>query len=142
MELFLAILLAFIVGYWLSQGNWVEQRTEDARGWWQSRFRPDQAVKSFREWASGPGQELLNADFRNWLAGLSDKEVQGFLRALDEYASRLGYDLDDLVDGGLDDQPERQAVFVEAIQAYGHAYRAAQAVPEEETPDTYDPSGK
>jgi hypothetical protein len=44
---------------------------------------------------------------------------------LADYAKGLGFSLNELVDGGLDQDPFMRQVFVEAIVVYSNAYRKA-----------------
>jgi hypothetical protein len=87
---------------------------------------PGQAGQhEFRDWALGVGARQLPADLKAWLAGLSEEEAHQFHVSLAEYADSLGFELSELVDGSLDQDPIMRQVFVEAIVVYSPAYRKA-----------------
>jgi hypothetical protein len=105
---------------------------------------------AFRQWALGRSARWWPADFKHWLAGLSESEAADFHHALDEYANSLGFQLDRIIDGGLDNDPRMRQVFVEAVVVYSPAYRkvrqaqqAAAEKPEQaEQPETpSEPTG-
>lgn len=94
-------------------------------GAWKSVFPSREVRNEFRDWALGVGARLLPADLKAWLAGLSEEEARQFHSSLAEYADSLGFDLSELVDGSLDQDPRMRQVFVEAIVVYSPAYRKA-----------------
>lgn len=144
MYLFTLALLAGALGYLLATGPYGQrfgeqtQRLRSASSRrpgtierrWKALFRQAD-VDTFRAWALGPGVKLLPADLRQWLSGLSAEEAGQFQRSLDEYAGSLGFDLDELIDGGLDHDPRLRQVFVEAIVVYSPAYRKARKAQEQ-----------
>ncbi len=104
----------------------------EAKGWshrledgWKSLVDPGFFPRRVRAWVSGPGANLFPEDFRSWLGGLSESELTDFVKALDGVSNSLGYNLGQLVDGGLDHDPRMRQVFVEAITVYSSAYRKA-----------------
>jgi hypothetical protein len=105
---------------------------------WKGLFRRRISPNAFRVWAAGPGKSLLPEDFRKWLNGLSEQEAQEFAQALDLYANSLGFKLDDLVQGGLDQDPIMRQVFVEAIVVYSPAYRKARQAKQQSSAATKD----
>ncbi len=86
---------------------------------WSALRRRD----AFRQWALGPAARWWPADFKHWLADLSESEASDFHHALDEYARSLGFQLDQVMDGSLDRTPRMRQVFVEAVVVYSPAYR-------------------
>lgn len=98
---------------------------EQVRSRWNNLFTRGLQGNNFWDWAQGPGAPLLPGDFKKWLYGLSDAEVDDFLHNLATYAGTLGFDLTELTTGGLDEEPIMRQVFVEAIVVYSSAYRKA-----------------
>lgn len=92
---------------------------------WRGLFNRRQKTEAFRAWALGPGAALFPQDFKTWLSGLTESEAQAFRRSLEEFADSLGFDLSQLIDGSLDQDPRMRQVFVEAIVVYSPAYRRA-----------------
>jgi hypothetical protein len=136
----LSLLVLFILlGYLLATSRFgarvdgaTGRATASSRRWtsrlgerWKGLFNRQAQAEAFRLWALGPGAGLFPQDFKTWLSGLSDAEAQVFRRSLDEYADSLGFDLTQLVEGGLDQDPIMRQVFVEAIVVYSPAYRRA-----------------
>ncbi len=144
MYLFTLALLAGALGYLLATGSFgrrFDEQTHKLRSTsprytgmierrWKALFRRSD-VDTFRAWALGLGAKLLPADFRQWLSGLSTEDAEQFQRSLDEYANSLGFNLDELIDGGLDHDPRLRQVFVEAIVVYSPAYRKARKAQEQ-----------
>jgi hypothetical protein len=137
MALILLLLAAIVVGYYLSRTRYSKNIdeatgrvsktsrswTDRAEGWWQNQFRRGSQIQSFSSWAAQSDE--LPDDFKEWLAGLSPEEEDEFTKSLDEYATGLGYNLVELVDGSLDDRPALVQAFVEAIVIYSQEYRKA-----------------
>lgn len=136
----LSLLVLFILlGYLLATGSFgarVDQAaaraTGSARRWvnrlgerWRMLFKGKTQAEAFRAWVLGPGAGLFPEDLKRWLSGLSDAEARDFRRSLDEYADSLGFNLAELIEGGLDHDPIMRQVFVEAIIVYSPAYRRA-----------------
>jgi hypothetical protein len=134
----LALLVAFgLLGYLVARSQRSSRRREIAakrtarqtmervRSRWNDLFSRTSQSDSFWSWAQGPGAHLLPGDFKKWLYGLSDAEVDDFIHNLSTYASTLGFNLNVLVSGGLDQEPIMRQVFVEAIVVYSSAYRKA-----------------
>ena len=115
-------------------------RLEDS---WKSIIDPGYFARRTRAWVSGPGASLFPEDFRSWLGGLSESDLTDFVKALDGVSNSLGYNLGQLVDGGLDRDPRMRQVFVEAITVYSSAYRKARQArqaPEGAQPASAHPS--
>lgn len=137
MYLLTLALLCAAMGYLLATGRFgrrVDETTRRVRSQTRLRlnriedrfnalFRRPASADAFRAWALGSGAGQFPADFKSWLAGLSEAEAHDFSRALDEYAASLGFSLGRLVEGGLDHDPIMRQVFVEAIVVYSPAYR-------------------
>lgn len=158
----LALVLVFAVIGYLLAGTRLGERVDRAsdrvsassRSWadkaeasWRSLFKGRSRADDFLDWVAGPGADSLPDDFKDWLAVLSIEEVREFTSALVVVAHSLGFELDTLVDGGLDQQPILRQVFVEAIVVYSDAYRKAKQALEEakaakdKTTETSPPSG-
>lgn len=136
----LSLLVLFILlGYLLATSRF-GRRMDDATGratassrrWtsrlgdrWRSLFNRQAQAEAFRSWALGRGAGLFPQDFKTWLSSLSNPEAQDFRHSLDEYADSLGFNLTQLIEGGLDRDPMMRQVFVEAIVVYSPAYRRA-----------------
>jgi hypothetical protein len=145
MELIVILFLAALAGYLLAGSRYrkyVDRAAETtattskswtsrAVGWWNSRFGRQKEANAFRDWAAGPGSGYLPDDFKTWLAGLSDDEAKSFTHSLESYASGLGFDLNKVVKGDLNNQPALLQVFVEAVVVYSGAYRKARQVQQE-----------
>jgi hypothetical protein len=133
------LVLFALVGYLLASSRFGE-RLDSATGgaaastkrWtsrlgerWRGLFHRQSQTEAFRSWVLGPGAGLFPQDFKTWLSSLSEAEAQAFRHSLDEYANSLGFNLTQLVEGGLDQDPRMRQVFVEAIVVYSPAYRRA-----------------
>lgn len=117
----------------------------ESKGWsdrledgWKSLVDPGFFPRRVRAWVSGPGASLFPEDFRAWLGGLSESDLTHFVKALDGVSNSLGYNLGQLVDGGLDRDPRMRQVFVEAITVYSSAYRKARQA--RQAPETGQPA--
>ena len=93
--------------------------------WWRRNIGRGRQTDQFTSWVEGPGSSQLPAEFTQWFSGLSAEEQGDFVYALDSYLSGLGYDLKQLVDGGLDNQPALLQSYVEAVVVYSDAFRKA-----------------
>jgi hypothetical protein len=144
MTLLLFIIIAVVIGYFFARSRY-SQSIDDTAGkvaassrswsgraddWWKSRVMKRSPALPFKEWAAGPGADLLPEDFKSWLAGLSEQDATDFTRALDAYSSDLGYSLKELVDGEYASKPAMMSVFVEAIVVYSQEFRKAKEVDE------------
>jgi hypothetical protein len=139
MYLVVFLILAVVVGYLLAGsrlGRRVDKTTSSltktSQSWadavesrWRALFSRRSRPEAFRDWALGDGSSQFTREFRDWLADLSAGESQEFCLALADYAKGLGFSLNELVDGGLDQDPFMRQVFVEAIVVYSNAYRKA-----------------
>jgi len=136
----LSLLVLFILlGYLLASGRFGERldsatgrAVSSAKRWtgrlgdrWRALFNRQGQAEAFRSWALGPGAGFFPQDFKTWLSSLSDAEARAFRYSLDEYANSLGFNLTQLIEGGLDQDPIMRQVFVEAIVVYSPAYRRA-----------------
>jgi hypothetical protein len=129
----LSLLVLFaLVGYLLASSRFGARLDGSTKRWtgrlgdrWQGLFRRQGKTEAFRVWVLGPGAGLFPQDFKTWLASLTEAEAQAFRHSLDEYADSLGFNLSQLIDGGLDQDPRMRQVFVEAIVVYSPAYRRA-----------------
>lgn len=101
--------------------NWSDRIGER----WNSLVNPRGFSHQFRDWATKDFPELFADDFKSWLTGLSDRELNTFVKALGDFSRGLDYDLGGLVEGDLDHDPRMRQVFVEAISVYSQAYRKA-----------------
>jgi hypothetical protein len=139
MYLIALLVLSALLGYLLAT-SWFGDRLDAATGrvtassrrWtsrlgdrWRALFNRQPQAEAFRSWALGSGAELFPQDFKIWLASLSDAEARDFRYSLDEYGDSLGFNLTELIEGGLDHDPIMRQVFVEAIVVYSPAYRRA-----------------
>ncbi|MBN1149425.1 MAG: hypothetical protein JXA78_19340 [Anaerolineales bacterium] len=136
MHLLVLLIVFLLLGYVLADTRFSQQvdrvagdvadasrnMATNAEDRWKSLFQRRLLADAFRTWAAGAD---LPQDFKRWLASLSDREASSFIQALANYARGLGYDLDILVQGGLDQEPILRQVFVEAIVVYSDAYRKA-----------------
>jgi hypothetical protein len=144
----LTLLILFILLGYLLAGSRFGERLDSATGkttasskrWlsrvgerWRSFFKRSEPTDTFRLWALGAGAGLFPQDFKTWLSGLSPAEAREFHLALDEYADSLGFNLAQLIDGGLDQDPIMRQVFVEAIVVYSPAYRRARQAQQQAT---------
>jgi hypothetical protein len=139
MYLLTLLVLFALLGYLLASSRFgqrldgaTDRAAASTRRWtgrlgdrWRGLFNRRSQDEAFRVWALGPGAGLFPQDFKTWLAGLSEAEAQDFRHSLDEYADSLGFNLPQLIDGGLDQDPIMRQVFVEAIVVYSPAYRRA-----------------
>ena len=146
MALIILVIVAVVIGYFLARSKYsdsIDETTEkvssttrswadSAGGWVNTKVLRRKSAEPFQEWAAGTGAEYLPDDFKEWLEDLSDAEATDFTRALHEYASSLGYSLNDLVEGGYDSKPALMQVFVEAIVIYSQEYRKAREVQQAE----------
>ena len=114
-----------------------KQASSTARSWadrageWLQSSSSESKTITFREYATGKGSKHFPADFKKWLKSLSDADAAQFTTALNDYSKGLGYNLAELVEGGLDDRPSLLNVFVEAIVIYSQEYRKARNAREE-----------
>ena len=144
MHLVVLLVIFLLVGYVLADSRFSE-RVDRAAGdvaatsknlagnvenRWKSLFQRRSPADAFRNWAARAGADLPQ-DFKRWLAGLSDQEAHDFTQTLVDYGRGLGFDLNVLVQGGLDREPILRQVFVEAIVVYSDAYRKAKKALEE-----------
>ncbi len=145
MQLILLLILFGVVGYWLANTgfrdkvNRVSDRASSTswkwsqrmRGWWSARFSGTPDANALRAWVEGTGADDFPESFKEWFLGLTAPEAEAFTAALDEYADGLGYNLAQLVAGGLQHKPGLKQVFVEAIVVYSDAYRKAKQAKED-----------
>jgi hypothetical protein len=138
MYLLLVVIMAGVAGYFFARSKYSQPVDEaaskvaatsqdyarDASRWTRGLFNRRPKAEQLRAWAAGPGASRLPEDFKTWLAGLTAPEADEFTRALDGYASGLGYDLDKLVKGELESQPARLEAFSEAMVSYSQTYRS------------------
>jgi len=106
----------------VASDNWVTR----FRAWWRALISNGVTHEEFLAWVTGPGADSLPDDFQEWYRGLTKVEGQAFVDALSDYADGLGYNLMQLVAGGLEQKPIMKQVFVEAIVVYSDAYRKAE----------------
>ena len=99
-----------------------------ATDWWSTSIGKGTSGNEFVAWVNGPGAKNFSDDFKNWLSGLSTQESTDFTRATDKYMSTLGYSLQDLVEGKIENDPARMQVYVEAVVVYSGAYRRSRQV--------------
>ncbi len=139
MDLIILVLVFAVLGYFLAVsrlGKKVDHATEQLtlstgkmadslENRWNSLFKRTQPGEKFRSWVAGPGASMFPDEFKVWLKGLSEQEAREFATALGEYSKTLGFNLTQLVDGGLDQDPIMRQVFVEAVVVYSSAYRKA-----------------
>ena len=116
---------------------------------WKTTFGPGAFGKDFKTYATSPfpagAAASFPADFKSWLSALSDRDLTDFVKSLADYSHTLGYNLSELVAGGLDGDPRLRQVFVEAITVYSSAYRKArqahQTAEAEAEDETLQPDG-
>ena len=139
MYLLTLLVLFILLGYLLASSrlgerldNATSRTTASSKRWlsqlgdrWRSLFKRTEQEDAFRSWALGSGAGLFPQDFKTWLSSLSGAEARDFHYSLDEYADSLGFNLAQLIEGGLDRDPIMRQVFVEAIVVYSPAYRRA-----------------
>jgi hypothetical protein len=136
----LSLLVLFaLLGYLLASSRFGERldgatgravaSTKRWTGWlgerWRGLFNRRAETEAFRAWALGQGAALFPQDFKTWLSSLSESEAWAFRRSLEEFADSLDFNLAQLIDGSLDQDPRMRQVFVEAIVVYSPAYRRA-----------------
>ncbi|OQY87920.1 MAG: hypothetical protein B6D39_11960, partial [Anaerolineae bacterium UTCFX2] len=92
---------------------------------WVSIFNPRLFSLQFREWVKQDSSATFPEDFKDWLSGLSEAQLNEFVKALNDFNHYSGYSLSQLIDGDLDHDPHMRQVFVEAISVYSQAYRKA-----------------
>lgn len=143
MELVILLLVVAIIGYFLAirYSHRVDKAAADAaqKATVTTKNLVDKSksgakaspVKSkttipFKAWATGPGAPDLPDDFKTWLAGLSDPDAETFTRALQQYAASLGFKLDQLVNGELENNLPLKQAFLDAIVLYSQVYRKSQ----------------
>jgi len=138
MNLVVLLIIFLLLGYVLADtrlGERVDRAAEGAasssrnladrvEASWKAMFRRGSRADSLRTWAAKPGSDLPD-EVKTWLVGMPESELKDFSQALANYTQGLGFNLDTLVEGGLDDQPILRQVFVEAIVVYSDAYRKA-----------------
>ena len=158
MTLLLFIIIAVVIGYFFARSKFSQSIDDTAArvasssrswtgradDWWQANVRKRSLVVPFKEWAAGPGSDLLPEEFNSWLAGLSDKEAAEFTQSLASYSSDLGYSLKDLVEDEYANKPAMMSVYVEAIVVYSQEFRKAKEVEEvpEKTEEDQPPAKK
>jgi hypothetical protein len=139
MDLIILVLIFAVLGYFLGVsrfGKQVDRATEqltlttgkvadNLEGRWKSFIKRPQPGEFFRNWVASAGASLFPDEFKAWLKSLSSQEAREFTSALGEYSNSLGFSLNKLVDGGLDQEPILRQVFVEAVVVYSSAYRKA-----------------
>jgi len=149
MNLLVLLIIFLLLGYVLADtrlGRKVDQAAESAasssrdladrvEARWKAMFRRGSQADALRAWAANSSSDLP-VEVKTWLGGLPDGELKGFTQALANYTQGLGFNLDTLVEGGLDDQPILRQVFVEAIVVYSDAYRKAKKALEEAEAET------
>jgi hypothetical protein len=136
----LVFLIGFgVLGYYIARSSFAvraEQRagqaahapkrwSENLTDWWRDRFGKHPPEDPFINWARGEGLNNFPEDFNMWLAGLSPRESQAFVQALQDYTGGLGFDLSSLTDNSLQNKPALMQVYVEAVVIYSQAYRRA-----------------
>jgi len=145
MELFILVLAFALVGYLFGSsrlGKNADRAAERAalvsQSWaerlgskWKSTFSGKSMSEGFRRWVSKQPAEAFPENERIWLNDLSDRELREFVKSLTEFGNGLGFNLNTLVEGGLDSQPRMRQVFVEAISVYSSAYRKARVARQE-----------
>lgn len=89
------------------------------------RLRGRPSSEQLNTWASGAGAESLSKEFVEWFDGLSAEDASSFTSALTDHMNGLGYNLKDLVEGKLADQPEQVKTYSQAITTYSQTYRQA-----------------
>jgi hypothetical protein len=139
MDLIILVLVFAVLGYFLAVsrlGKKVDHATEqltlstgkmadNLESRWKSLFKRNQPGENFRDWVAGAGSSLFPDEFKTWLKSLSEQEAREFVSALGEYSKSLDFNLTQLVEGGLDQDPVLRQVFVEAVVVYSSAYRKA-----------------
>lgn len=130
MELILLLVIGGAIGYLLSNRSGRKPDEQAAKPIAIPQRIGKQAI-SLRAWAAGPAAGDLPDDFKRWLASLTDQEAQDFTQALSDYSSGLGFQLDDLLNGNLKNQPALMQVYVEAVVVYSNAYRKARQARQE-----------
>jgi hypothetical protein len=139
MDLIILVLVFAVLGYFLGVSRFGKQVdraagrltlttgkvADNLESRWKSLFKRPQPAEVFRNWVAGAGTGLFPDEFKAWLKGLSQQEAREFTTSLGEYGRSLGFSLQQLVDGGLDQEPILRQVFVEAVVVYSSAYRKA-----------------
>ena len=114
---------------------------------WNTTFARGGFSHEFRAWIIQNTPAIVPESFQTWLCELSDSELRAFVKSLANYSHGLGYNLTELVEGGLDNDPRMRQIFVEAITVYSSAYRKARQIhreseaavlPEEPSAETGD----
>jgi hypothetical protein len=147
MQLILLLILFAVLGYLLARSRAGKQIDETAgkltnqaveftgksSDWVDDRLGRKPSAGNFKTWAVTA--EYVPADLRDWAASLSDADADAFNKALQNHASSLDMDLNQLFSGSLDSQPDQRKVYVEAVAVYSQAYRKAKEVKKEEAED-------
>lgn len=135
MPLLILLFIAVIIGYLIARSRASKKIDETAASAVSTtksvaskttdRLRGRPSSDQLKGWAAGSGAEYLSQDFRDWLASLNQDDTRSFTVALNDHMSGLGYNLKDLVEGKMQDQPEHVKTYAEAVDAYSQTYQAA-----------------
>ena len=139
MYLLILLIAAIVIGYFLSKSRFSGKVDETAQkvtstsrtcaDWaedrWLSIFSRNAQMHALHEYILVKGASNFPDEFKDWFASLSETEEKEFQHGLKGYTKGLVYDLETLVEGGLDDDPFMRQVFVEALVIYSQAYRKA-----------------
>jgi hypothetical protein len=145
MYLLTLVILSLALGYLLAtEGSWRGLKgttrklrhtparwSEQVEERWKALFSHMGRTDAFQCWVLDGGASLFPADFRAWVAGLSDDEARRFSLAVGEYANSLGFSLRKLIEGEYDRDPMLRQVFVETVVVYSPAYRKARQAQEQ-----------
>jgi hypothetical protein len=149
MELLILIAIGGLIGFFFARSRYskhvdtaaqsVSDTSKDYAGktssWWRRNVSRSKQAANFSAWVARPGASQLPEEFKDWFSGLSTDEQEKFTYALDGYLSGLGYDLNRLVDGSLDNQFALLQSYVEAVVVYSDAFRKAQEAHNESSDD-------
>jgi len=147
MDLLILLLIFALLGYLLgishtraSANQAAEKSAPKAKSWagrmgsrWVSILNPRSFSLQFREWAIKEFPELFPEEFKSWLVGLNEAQLNEFVKTLNDFSHNSGYSLSQLIEGDLDNDPRMRQVFVEAISVYSQAYRKAREANDKKT---------
>ena len=135
MQLIVLLLIAVVVGYLISRSRAskaIDKTASDAytasKGLvskTSDRLRNRPSSDQLKAWVAGAGAEYFQPEFKDWLAALNKDQAQAFTGALTDHMASLGYSLQDLVEGKLQNDPAKVKTYAGAIETYSQVYRQA-----------------
>ena len=137
MTLIILLLIAVVVGYLIAHSRAskaIDKTASDAYstskdfvGKTSDRLRGRPSSDQLKAWVAGAGAAYFQPEFKDWLTALSKEQGQAFTGALNDHMASLGYSLQDLVEGKLQNEPGKVSSYASTIDAYSQVYRQARA---------------